>query len=127
MRPLIVVQAALVASSSYTISASAFVSSIGSSSPTTLSYPNCRICSRVAPLREAVATLDGKDIDNEFVPINNYVLVKVAEAKEQSDGGIILTGKVGTAATSGIARSCADPARPLIYLVVSCVTFQLHL
>ena len=50
--------------------------------------------SRWTPLREtAVATLDGKDIDSEFTPINNYMLVQVADAKEESDGGIILTGK----------------------------------
>mmetsp|Transcript_9763 Transcript_9763/g.20719 ORF Transcript_9763/g.20719 Transcript_9763/m.20719 type:complete len:266 (-) Transcript_9763:1559-2356(-) len=79
-----------------TVGASAFVTqsssapAIAVSSPPAASSPTRRL----APLREAVvATLDGKDIDNEFTPINNYMLVKVAEAKEQSDGGIILTGK----------------------------------
>mmetsp|Transcript_2391 Transcript_2391/g.6930 ORF Transcript_2391/g.6930 Transcript_2391/m.6930 type:complete len:265 (+) Transcript_2391:123-917(+) len=70
--------------------ASAFVVS----SPQSSSRSPASAYSRWMPLREtAVATLDGKDIDNEFTPINNYMLVQGAETKEQSDGGIILTGK----------------------------------
>ena len=39
-------------------------------------------------------TLEGKEIENEFTPINNMVLVKKVEDVDQTEGGIILTGKV---------------------------------
>jgi len=38
--------------------------------------------------------LDGKDIEGEFTPINNMVLVKKAGTIDTTEGGIILTGKV---------------------------------
>lgn len=105
MRP--VAQAAALVVAYCTVGASAFVTQSSSapaivvSSLSAASSPTRRL----APLREAVATLDGKDIDNEFTPINNYMLVKVAEAKEQSDGGIILTGKVGNTAVLNHAHT----------------------
>ena len=39
-------------------------------------------------------TLEGREISNAFTPINNMLLVKKAEAVDQTDGGIFLTGKV---------------------------------
>eukprot|EP00980_Cylindrotheca_fusiformis_P019344 scaffold6638_cov127-Cylindrotheca_fusiformis.AAC.28 len=37
--------------------------------------------------------VDGKTVENEVKPINNMVLVKKAESLQQTQGGIILTGK----------------------------------
>ena len=85
----LVVAAAAASAATGITGASAFVVS-----PSSQSSPLRSPYQRWMPLQEAaVATLDGKDIDNEFTPINNYMLVQVAEAKEESDGGIILTGK----------------------------------
>ena len=86
---LVVAAAAAATAATAITGASAFVVS-----PSLQSSPLRSSSQRWMPLQEtAVATLDGKDIDNEFTPINNYMLVQVAEAKEESDGGIILTGK----------------------------------
>jgi hypothetical protein len=38
--------------------------------------------------------LEGKEIDNDFTPINNMVLVKKVDVVDQTEGGIFLTGKV---------------------------------
>lgn len=53
------------------------------------------------PLR-ATATLDGRDIDNEFTPINNYLLVKTADVKDETEGGIFLTGKAKITKNEGM-------------------------
>lgn len=37
--------------------------------------------------------LDGRTIRGDLVPLNNFLLVKIADMKEQTDGGILLTGK----------------------------------
>lgn len=41
----------------------------------------------------AATTLDGRKIKGDVKPLNNFLLVKVAEAEDQTDGGILLTGK----------------------------------
>ncbi len=38
--------------------------------------------------------LDGKEIAQDFTPINNMLFVKKAEIIDQTDGGLFLTGKV---------------------------------
>jgi len=38
-------------------------------------------------------TIDGTETDNEFVPMNNMLLVKKGEIIDKTEGGIILTGK----------------------------------
>ena len=40
------------------------------------------------------ATLEGRLIEGEIKPTNNFVLVKIADAIEKTEGGIILAGKV---------------------------------
>jgi len=40
------------------------------------------------------ATLEGRVIEGEMKPTNNFILVKVADAIEETAGGIILAGKV---------------------------------
>ena len=40
------------------------------------------------------ATLEGRVIEGEVKPTNNFILVKVADAIEETAGGIILAGKV---------------------------------
>lgn len=51
------------------------------------------------------ATLEGETIEGEFAPTNNFLLVKVADDVEQSDGGIFLTGKAKKKKTEGIVVS----------------------
>lgn len=38
-------------------------------------------------------TLDGKAIDGEFMPINNMVLVKLADLQQETAAGLVLTAK----------------------------------
>jgi chaperonin GroES len=45
--------------------------------------------------------LEGQTIQGEVVPLNNFVLVKLAAAQEQTDGGILLTGKAKIVKTQG--------------------------
>lgn len=54
-----------------------------------------RACARCA------ATLEGRTIDGEVQPINNFVLVKIAEAIQETTGGILLTGKSKIVKTEG--------------------------
>ena len=55
----------------------------------------------VAPGNNARATdvrldakLEGRDIDGVLTPTNNFVLVKVADILDETEGGILLTGSV---------------------------------
>lgn len=38
--------------------------------------------------------LEGKEIQSDFTPVNNMVLVKKVEVVDKTEGGIFLTGKV---------------------------------
>ncbi len=40
------------------------------------------------------AKLEGREIEGAFTPTNNYVLVKVADIEDETEGGIVLTGSV---------------------------------
>jgi chaperonin GroES len=51
------------------------------------------------------ATLEGRIIKGELKPINNFLLVKIAEAKEQTEGGILLAGKAKIKKTEGTVVS----------------------
>lgn len=42
----------------------------------------------------AANVLEGKEIEKDFTPINNMLLVRKGEIVDQTDGGIFLTGKV---------------------------------
>lgn len=61
--------------------------------------------SRPTPSRRSLtqcdATLEGRIIKGEFKPINNFILVKKAEAKDQTEGGILLSGKAKIVKTEG--------------------------
>jgi hypothetical protein len=48
--------------------------------------------------------LEGKEIEKDFTPINNMLLVKKADAVEKTHGGLILTGKVSTVLWSLCSR-----------------------
>jgi chaperonin GroES len=49
-----------------------------------------------------MSKIDGRTIDGgKVVPTNNFVLVKVVAAKEQTEGGILLTGKSKIQKTEG--------------------------
>lgn len=48
------------------------------------------------------ATLEGRLIEGEIKPTNNFVLVKIADAIEKTDGGIILAGKSKVQKTEGV-------------------------
>lgn len=51
------------------------------------------------------ATLEGRVIEGEIKPTNNFVLVKVADAIEKTEGGIILAGKNKVTKTEGTVIS----------------------
>jgi hypothetical protein len=38
--------------------------------------------------------LEGKQIEKDFTPINNMLLVRKVDAVEKTEGGLIMTGKV---------------------------------
>lgn len=38
--------------------------------------------------------LEGKEIENDFTPVNNMILLKKGDIVDQTQGGIFLTGKV---------------------------------
>lgn len=40
------------------------------------------------------AKLEGRDIDGVLTPTNNFVLIKVADIQDETEGGILLTGSV---------------------------------
>lgn len=44
-------------------------------------------------LTSCAATLEGRQIKGEFKPTNNFLLVKVADVQDETEGGILLTGK----------------------------------
>jgi chaperonin GroES len=46
-------------------------------------------------------TLDGRKIRGEVIPLNNFLLVQIAGLKEQTEGGILLTGKAKIKKTEG--------------------------
>jgi chaperonin GroES len=46
-------------------------------------------------------TLDGRKINGPILPLNNFVLVRVAKAVEETTGGILLTGKAKQVKTEG--------------------------
>lgn len=62
----------------------------------------------------AAATLDGRKIKGEVKPLNNFLLLKVAGTQEQTDGGILLTGKAriqkyeGQVVSTGPGRTHPD-------------------
>jgi len=45
--------------------------------------------------------LDGRTIQGEIAPLNNFLLVKIADVQDQTEGGIILTGKAKQKKTEG--------------------------
>lgn len=51
------------------------------------------------------ATLEGRVIEGELKPTNNFVLVKKAAEIEKTDGGIILAGKSKIVKTEGVVLS----------------------
>ena len=59
-----------------------------------------------APVKESTTSLhatklDGRTIQGEIAPLNNFLLVKIADVKDQTDGGILLTGKAKVKKTEG--------------------------
>mmetsp|Transcript_42301 Transcript_42301/g.65065 ORF Transcript_42301/g.65065 Transcript_42301/m.65065 type:complete len:241 (-) Transcript_42301:10-732(-) len=63
-----------------------------------------------SPLMERPATqlhlkVDGRTVGGDLVPANNFILVKIVEAQEQTSGGILLTGKAKVKKTEGTVVS----------------------
>jgi chaperonin GroES len=48
-----------------------------------------------------LAKVDGRTVEGEVKPTNNFILVKIADALEQTEGGILLTGKAKIKKTEG--------------------------
>ena len=63
---------------------------------------------------QAEATLDGRKIKGQVKPLNNFLLLKCADAAEETDGGILLTGKAkiqkyeGQVVSTGPGRTHPD-------------------
>jgi chaperonin GroES len=63
-----------------------------------------------SPLIERPATqlnlkVDGRTVGGDLVPANNFILVKIVDAQEQTLGGILLTGKAKVSKTQGTVVS----------------------
>lgn len=62
--------------------------------------PHLPVASRDATSLGATA-LDGRKIEGDVTPLNNFLLVKIADIKDETDGGILLTGKAKVKKTEG--------------------------
>ena len=52
------------------------------------------------------AKIDGRTVESgAVVPTNNFILVKVAAAEEETEGGILLTGKSKITKTEGVVQA----------------------
>ena len=49
--------------------------------------------------------LDGRKVEGELKPLNNFLLVKKAQAQDKTEGGILLTGKAKIQKTEGTVRA----------------------
>jgi chaperonin GroES len=56
-------------------------------------------------IQPVAATLEGRVIEGELVPINNFILVKKTPDVDQTEGGIVLTGKSKIKKTEGTVVS----------------------
>lgn len=54
------------------------------------------------PTSCGATTLDGRKIAGDIKPLNNFLLIKIAEAIDKTEGGILLTGKAKVKKTEGI-------------------------
>ncbi|GFH60397.1 chaperonin GroES [Chaetoceros tenuissimus] len=52
--------------------------------------------------------LEGREIASDFTPINNMLLVKKVEVKDQTEGGLFLTGKQKIDKSEGEVTACGD-------------------
>ena len=59
------------------------------------------IISRSSTRLQASTTLDGRKIRGDITPLNNFVFVKTAPVQEETEGGILLTGKAKIVKTEG--------------------------
>jgi len=49
-------------------------------------------------------TLDGRKIAGEIKPLKNFILVKIADIQDKTEGGILLTGKAKIKKTEGTVK-----------------------
>jgi chaperonin GroES len=63
-------------------------------------------CSRRTTTVLQASLLEGRKIKGDVAPLNNFILVRVADAQEVTDGGILLTGKAKIRKTLGTVVSC---------------------
>lgn len=54
---------------------------------------------------DTITKLDGRKINGIIQPLNNFILVQIADAIESTDGGILLTGKAKIKKTEGVVIS----------------------
>jgi chaperonin GroES len=57
------------------------------------------------PTTDLHLKVDGRTVGGDLVPSNNFILVKIVEAEEQTLGGILLTGKGKVKKTEGTVVS----------------------
>lgn len=76
---------------------------------TSLSIPGCHAfvapgSARANDVRLG-AKLEGRDIDGALKPTNNFILVKLADIEDETEGGILLTGTAKIKKTEGTVIS----------------------
>eukprot|EP00590_Aulacoseira_subarctica_P011390 CAMPEP_0172415372 /NCGR_PEP_ID=MMETSP1064-20121228/1782_1 /TAXON_ID=202472 /ORGANISM="Aulacoseira subarctica , Strain CCAP 1002/5" /LENGTH=262 /DNA_ID=CAMNT_0013152317 /DNA_START=98 /DNA_END=886 /DNA_ORIENTATION=+ len=99
--------------------AASIVIALFSSTPTTMAFSTSTPCrstfiqtkQRVMLLLSTPSTsethnLEGRVINGPMKPLNNFVLVKVAQSEDQTTGGIILTAKAKQKKTEGTVIAC---------------------
>jgi chaperonin GroES len=56
----------------------------------------------IAATATTTNTLDGRKIQGDLTPLNNFILVRAAKAIEETTGGILLTGKAKQVKSEGV-------------------------
>jgi len=74
-----------------------------------LSVPGCNAFVAPGPAKASItrlgAKLEGREIDGALKPTNNFLLVKVADVENETEGGIFLTGSAKIKRTEGTVVS----------------------
>lgn len=70
-----------------------------------LSFTSLPTAATSRSLTQCNVKVDGRTIEGEIAPTNNFILVKVAAAQEQTQGGILLAGKAKIKKTEGTVIS----------------------
>jgi chaperonin GroES len=73
-----------------------------SDSSLSVSESETTIAAATAATTTTTTTLDGRKIQGDLTPLNNFILVRAAKAIEETTGGILLTGKAKQVKSEGV-------------------------